>query len=111
MASVASGGTADRITARILFKVLRAGSGTPARYSSTSVGATLPFEAAPRSPEFTCFIQVLPGFSGLHQLTGYKRKETNHDAGDNPITGPISAIISLGESGKGIDFIISASRA
>jgi hypothetical protein len=29
MVSVASGGTADRIAARILFKVLRAGSGTP----------------------------------------------------------------------------------
>src|SRR5438477_5224789 len=28
MVSVAAGGTADRITARILFKVLRAGSGT-----------------------------------------------------------------------------------
>src|SRR5882762_8938661 len=46
MASVASGGTAARITARIFFKVLRAGSGTPARYSSTFFGATLPFAAA-----------------------------------------------------------------
>jgi len=34
MISVASRGAADRIAARTLFKVLRAGSGTPARYSS-----------------------------------------------------------------------------
>src|SRR5216684_1507457 len=53
MASVASGGTADRIAARILFKVLRAGSGTPARYSSTFFGAPLLFAAGPRLPDFT----------------------------------------------------------
>src|SRR5882762_3109077 len=46
MASVASGGTAARIAARIFFKVLRAGSGTPARYSSTFFGGRLPFAAA-----------------------------------------------------------------
>src|SRR4029077_9923081 len=39
MVSVASRGTAERIAARTLFKVLRAGSGTPARYSSTLFGA------------------------------------------------------------------------
>src|SRR5260370_269669 len=39
MPSVAYGGTADRIAARTLFNVPRAGSGTPARYSSTSFGA------------------------------------------------------------------------
>src|ERR1022692_471883 len=60
MASVASGGTADRIAARILFNVLRAGSGTAARYSSTFFGATLPFAAEPRSPEFAFFIRVSP---------------------------------------------------
>src|SRR5579863_4312349 len=38
MVSVASAGAADRITARILFIALRAGSGTPARYSSTVFG-------------------------------------------------------------------------
>src|SRR5271157_45283 len=58
MTSVASGGAADRIAARILFNVLRAGSGTPARYSSTFFGVTLPFAAVPRSPEFTFFIWV-----------------------------------------------------
>jgi len=51
MASVASVGTADRITARTLFKVLRAGSGTPARYSPTLFGATF-FAAEPRSRRF-----------------------------------------------------------
>src|SRR5271157_4048906 len=58
MTSVASGGAADRIAARILFNVLRAGSGTPARYSSTFFGVTLPFAAVPRSPEFAFFIRV-----------------------------------------------------
>src|SRR5580700_2089394 len=52
MASVASGGTADRIAARILFRVLRAGSGTPARYSSISFTGWL------RSPEFAFFIAI-----------------------------------------------------
>src|SRR6266852_2938474 len=55
MVSVASGGTADRIAARILFKVLRAGSGTPATYSSTFFGALLPFAAELRIPRFHFF--------------------------------------------------------
>src|SRR6266567_3623896 len=59
MVSVASGGTADRIAARILFKVLRAGSGTPARYSSTFFGAPAPFAAGPRWPDFTFFMRVM----------------------------------------------------
>src|SRR5437899_3282898 len=40
MASVASDGTTDRIAARTLFKLPRAGSGTRARYSSTLLGVT-----------------------------------------------------------------------
>src|SRR5216683_2138587 len=36
MPSVASGGKADRMIARILLSVVRAGLGTPARYLSTS---------------------------------------------------------------------------
>src|SRR5882724_731104 len=59
MHSVASAGTADRITARTFFKVLRAGSGTPARYSSTSFGAPLPFAAEPRFPDFTFFMRAI----------------------------------------------------
>src|SRR6266571_2350578 len=55
MVSVASGGATDRIKARILFKVLRAGSGTRATYSSTSFGATLRFAAEPRA--FAFFIR------------------------------------------------------
>src|SRR5437016_8340681 len=38
MASVASGGQAARMAARIRFRVPRAGSGTPVRYSSTVFG-------------------------------------------------------------------------
>src|ERR1700747_1141405 len=48
MTSVASGGTAERIVARIVFKVVRAGSGTPARYSSMLCGASLVFSATLR---------------------------------------------------------------
>ena len=59
MVSVASGGTADRIAARILFKVLRAGSETPARYSSTFFGAPLPFAAELRLPDFTFFMRAM----------------------------------------------------
>src|SRR6266849_6606450 len=59
MVSVASGGTADRIAARILFKVLRAGSGTPARYSSTFFGAPSPFGAELRLPDFTFFMRAM----------------------------------------------------
>src|SRR6267143_2000129 len=59
MVSVASGGTADRIAARILFKVLRAGSGTPARYSSMFFGAPLPFAAELRLPDFTFFMRAM----------------------------------------------------
>src|SRR5216684_7752684 len=59
MVSVASGGTADRIAARILFKVLRAGSGTPATYSSTFFGALLPFAAELGFPDFTFFMRAM----------------------------------------------------
>src|SRR3989442_8114941 len=59
MVSVASGGTADRIAARILCKVLRAGSGTLARYSSTFFGALLPFAAGLRLPDFTFFMRAM----------------------------------------------------
>src|SRR3989442_1053244 len=59
MVSVASGGTADRIAARILFRVLRAGSGRPARYSSTFFGAPLPFAAELRLPDFTFFMRAM----------------------------------------------------
>src|SRR6266581_7529972 len=64
MVSVASGGTTDRIAARILFKVLRAVSGTPARYSSTFFGTTfcgvgLPFAAELRLPEVTFFMRAM----------------------------------------------------
>src|SRR5438876_6081790 len=59
MVSAASGGTADRIAARILFKVLRAGSATPARYSSTFFVAPLPFATELRLPDFTFFMRAM----------------------------------------------------
>src|ERR1700674_2053304 len=62
---MASGGAADRIIFRTLFKVLRAGSRTPARYSSTLFGTRLPFATEPRSPEFVFFIWVTPHENSL----------------------------------------------
>src|SRR5260370_40291962 len=59
MASVASGGKAERIAARTLFKVLRAGSGTAARYSSVVFGAARPFAAEPRLRAFDFFIRAI----------------------------------------------------
>src|ERR1700720_3764194 len=59
MASAASGGTADRIAARILFNVLRAGSGTPAKYSSMFFGAPLPFAAELQLPDFAFFMRAM----------------------------------------------------
>src|ERR1700756_290198 len=52
MTSVVSAGTTDRIVARTLFKVLRAGSGTRARYSSTVLEVALADEARPREVDF-----------------------------------------------------------
>src|SRR5579872_757692 len=45
MTSFVSGGTTDRITARTLFNVLRAGSGITARYSSTVLARDIVLEA------------------------------------------------------------------
>ncbi|SRR6266851_1174789 len=55
MTSVASAGTTDRIAARTLFNVLRAGSGTAARYSSTVLGTALPFASEPRLADALAF--------------------------------------------------------
>src|SRR5207247_2230871 len=119
MVSVASGGTADRIAARILFKVLRAGSGTPARYSSTFFGAPLPFAAELRLPDFTFFmramLQELP-FQGhapdhraavrhekcnslfCHTFTCPQGRITKHlpRRSDRHSPCPVSAVISMG---------------
>lgn len=59
MVSVASRGTDARINARILFKVLRAGSGTAARYSSTFFAAALPFAAERRLPAFAFVLRTM----------------------------------------------------
>jgi len=70
MTSVAYAGTADRITARTFFNVLRPGSGTPAMYSSTVFGAALLF-AGPRSPAFAFFMAIptLPPFKSAQPTT------------------------------------------
>src|SRR5271163_3953315 len=59
MISVASAGTADRTAARSLLKVLRAGSGTRARDSSTSFGGTLFFAAELRLPDVAFFMAAM----------------------------------------------------
>src|SRR5438034_6428383 len=59
MVSVVPGGTAVRIAARTLFNVLRAGSGTRARYSSTFFGAPLPLAAERRLSGFTFFMRAM----------------------------------------------------
>src|SRR5438552_6483886 len=59
MTSAVPVGTAVRIAARTLLKVLRAGSGTPARYSSTSLGAPLPFAAERSLSDFTFFMRAM----------------------------------------------------
>ena len=55
MTSVASDGTTERIVARVVVKVVRAGSGTPARYSSILFGTSLVFSAALRRAGFVRF--------------------------------------------------------
>ena len=47
MTSVAADGAADRIALRIFLSVLRAGSGTHARYPSTFLGGALAPELEP----------------------------------------------------------------
>src|SRR5204863_7760612 len=79
MVSVASGGTADRIAARILFKVLRAGCGTPARYSSTFFGAPLPFATKLRLPDFTFFMRAMLQELPLQVCAPDRRTAVGHD--------------------------------
>jgi hypothetical protein len=56
MASVAAAGAAARIAARTFCKVPRAGSGTPARYSSMVAGGGSPLVADPRFAAFVFFM-------------------------------------------------------
>src|SRR5271163_3593144 len=58
MPSVVSGGAMERMTERILFKVMRADSGTPWRYSSTSLVTAFDFAAGGR--RLTCFAFFIP---------------------------------------------------
>src|SRR5271167_3369057 len=78
MTSVASGGTTDRITVRTFSRVLRAGSGTPARYSSTFFGAVLPFidvssrasaaRLLPRRHRLRHLVDAVPGCGRLQRV-------------------------------------------
>src|SRR6266403_4104507 len=69
MISVASRGTTDRITARIFFKVLRAGSGTMAMYSSVFLGTPPPFfiRQILQAPSFLVYAQgsMRPSCAGV----------------------------------------------
>src|ERR1700730_5392315 len=98
MASVASGGTADRIAARILFKVPRAGSGTPARYSSTFFGAPLPFAAELRLPDFTLFMRAMLQEAPIQVYASARRAavrhEKRHSVFRHTCTCPYSRILS-----------------
>src|SRR5579863_233508 len=76
MTSVASGGTVDRIAARTLFNVLRAGSGTAARYSSTFFGLVL-FISDARVPGIADF-----GRPGAQALADVLQRIDNADAGE-----------------------------
>src|SRR5579872_6238485 len=60
MVSVASNGAAERIAARIVFRVLRAGSGTRARYSSTFFTPSLALAGDLRLLDFTFFMLPMP---------------------------------------------------
>src|ERR1700730_2553440 len=79
MHSVASAGTADRIAARTFSRVLRAGSGTLARYSSTFSGETLFFAAEPRLLEFAFFIQIILPRGSWRALPFVLFLARNHD--------------------------------
>src|SRR6266403_3144382 len=83
MVSVASAGIADRMAARTLIKVLRAGSGTPARYSSTSFGAPLPFAAELRLPDFTFFMRAMLQEAPIQVYASARRATARHQKCDS----------------------------
>src|SRR5271166_1297983 len=77
MTSVASGGATDRIAARTFSRVLRAGSGTAARYSSTVFGAALLFVPEPRPPAIAFFMRrkTHPQPSPQYEAQSYVRPD------------------------------------
>src|SRR5467141_3061821 len=79
MASAASGGAADRIAERISFRVPRAGSGTPARYSSTFFGGPLPFAAELRLPDFTFFMRPMLREVSIEVYASARRATVRHE--------------------------------
>src|SRR6266542_6186517 len=74
MTSVVSAGTTDRIATRTLFNVLRAGSGTRDRYSSTVLGAALLFARKLRlSDELVFLIGTIVTFCRAALWVVFKR--------------------------------------
>ena len=75
MVSVALDGAAERIAARTLFNVVRAGCGTPARYSSTVAG----FFGVPRFAAEAClpdFDFFMSGFYSEFHALGIGKSKT-----------------------------------
>ena len=107
MPSVVSDGATDRIVARILFKVLRAGSETLARYSSMVFGTDLPFLVIPMPRDagfgMVDLLTVVPvcpldrNADGVHACCQEGPQlcdpELHHNAGFNPRTTPPFAIL------------------
>src|SRR5258708_18783160 len=80
MPSVASAGTAERMVARIVFKVLRAGSETAARYLSTSFEPSSLFADGRRFGEaaFVVGITVVSRFSIVVSHTSQNAQRASH---------------------------------
>src|SRR5437879_220843 len=108
MTSVASRGTTDRITARILFKVLRAGSGIFAMYSSVFLGTALPFfiREILQAPSFLVYAQdsmrpygagVRASASGIGACAQLHHPESAAGPGlrDRPNAGPLFHVATV----------------
>src|SRR5260370_15147473 len=81
MVSVAVRGSADRMAARIFRNMLQAGSGMPAKYSSTVLGVLLAFAEDLRLADFFFFTRVSP--RGSRKNT-FRAQRTLLDTGYSP---------------------------
>jgi hypothetical protein len=66
----------------MVFKVLRAGSGTPARYSSTLFGASLVFSAALRRAGFVSFTEE--DYKNFHAHEDFFLQKVTKQTEDKP---------------------------
>jgi hypothetical protein len=92
---IAAGGRADRIAVRISFNMLRAGSETRAKYSSTFFGTLLRFLPEMALRDFTFFIVGSPRVQALRRHSGaslrWLLRRSQRDQGcadDNQYTRP-----------------------